>query len=64
MKEQMKKAEEKMQKTLAALDKEFTAIRAGRLIPPFWIRLLWITTAYLPPSIRWPLFLFRKPGLW
>ena len=33
MKEQMKKAEEKMQKTLAALDKEFTAIRAGRANP-------------------------------
>ena len=33
MKEQMKKAEEKMQKTLAALDKEFAAIRAGRANP-------------------------------
>ena len=33
MKEQMKKAEEKMQKTLNALDKEFTTIRAGRANP-------------------------------
>ena len=29
----MKKAEEKMQKTLNALDKEFTTIRAGRANP-------------------------------
>ena len=33
MKEQLKKAEEKMQKSLAALDKEFGAIRAGRANP-------------------------------
>ncbi len=33
MKEQMKKAEEKMQKTLGSLDKEFAAIRAGRANP-------------------------------
>lgn len=33
MKEQLKKAEEKMQKSLAALDKEFAAIRAGRANP-------------------------------
>ncbi len=33
MKEQLKKAEEKMQKTLAALDKEFASIRAGRANP-------------------------------
>ena len=33
MKEQLKKAEDKMQKSLAALDKEFGAIRAGRANP-------------------------------
>lgn len=33
MKEQLKKAEEKMQKSLGALDKEFAAIRAGRANP-------------------------------
>lgn len=33
MKEQLKKAEEKMQKSLTALDKEFGAIRAGRANP-------------------------------
>ena len=33
MKEQMKKTEEKMQKTLGSLDKEFAAIRAGRANP-------------------------------
>ena len=33
MKEQLKKAEQKMQKSLGALDKEFAAIRAGRANP-------------------------------
>ena len=33
MKEQLKKAEEKMQKTLTSLDKEYAAVRAGRANP-------------------------------
>ncbi len=39
MKENMKKTETKMQKTLAALDKEFTSIRAGRANPAILDRL-------------------------
>ena len=39
MKENMKKTETKMQKTLAALDKEFTSIRAGRAKPAILDRL-------------------------
>ena len=39
MKEQLKKAEEKMQKSLAALDKEFVSIRAGRANPSLLDRI-------------------------
>ena len=41
--------EEKMKKTLTALDSDYGTIRAGRANPMFWIRLWWNITAHPHP---------------
>lgn len=61
MKQVYENANERMHKTIRALNGEYDSIRAGRANASVLDKSRWITMACRPRSTRWRRFPWRKP---
>ena len=61
MQEQLKKYEDKMNKSLEVLLGNFPRFAPDGPIPMFWTRFGWIITAHPHPFSRWATLTFQKP---